>query len=184
METKKTTKVIAVLIAAVAFALIVTAVVLSFSNKEEKGNKDSGYKQCAKPENVGDDKTNFEHTGINYYIDKNNNRINNSEELVKKHDSQGAKLSIDKMTIESKNCEENEASMKFELTNNSEEDMANFMLIFEMKDKDGNMTHKFSMDIENLGKGETIPMEFKTISRIIDAYNYEFTYTTPGEMEG
>ncbi len=58
------------------------------------------------------------------------------------------------------------------------------MLIFEIKDNNGNTTHKFSMDINGLKQGETKEIVFKTISRIIDAYDYEFTYVASDEMDG
>ena len=187
MDKNKLTKVIAVIIAAIAIVLIIVSVILPKTVKDKESNT---YKQCAEPERVeSNKKTNYEHTGINYYIDKENNRINNSEVLSTKHDSQGDetkkdKLSLENMTIQSKNCDENAAEMKANLINNSSEDLTNFMLVFDMKDKDGNLTHKFSMDIKELKQGEKIEISFKTVGRIIDVYDYEFTYTVPGEMEG
>lgn len=189
MDTKKITKIIAALIAALAIVLIVVAVVMSLTNNE-KSKEDDGYKQCAESEDISETKfTNFKHTGENYYIDDENNRINNSEALSAKHESQGdenknAVLSLDKMTIISKNCDENAAEMTVSLTNNTEEDLSAFILMFDMLDKDGNKTHRFSIDVDEIGKGETIPVTFKTKGRIIDAYDYEFTFVTPNDLEG
>lgn len=189
MNNKKITKIIAALIAAIALILIVVAVVMSLTNNEKPKETD-GYKQCEKSEDIGEKKiTNFKHTGENYYIDKENNRINNSEALSAKHKSQGdenknAVLSLDKMTIISKNCDENAAEMNASLTNNTEQDLAAFMLMFDMIDKDGNKTHRFSIDVDKIGKGETIPISFKTKGRIIDAYDYEFTFVTPNDLDG
>ena len=172
MDKNKLTKVIAVIIAAIAIVLIIVSVILPKTVKDKEPNT---YKQCAEPERVeSNKKTNYEHTGINYYIDKENNRINNSEVLSTKHDSQGDetkkdKLSLENMTIQSKNCDENAAEMKADLINNSSEDITNFMLVFDMKE---------------LKQGEKIEISFKTVGRIIDVYDYEFTYTVPGEMEG
>ena len=187
MNKNKVTKVIAAIIAAIAIVLIIVSVILPQADKDKETTK---YRQCSDPERVeSNKKTNYEHTGLNYYIDKENNRINNSEALSIKHESQGdetklGKLSLENMTIESKNCDENAAEMKASLTNNSTEDLTNFMLVFDMKDKDGNLTHKFSMDIKELKQGEKLEISFKTVGRIIDVYDYEFTYTVPGEMEG
>ena len=183
MNKNKTTKVIATIIVALAFVLIIVALIISLSNKD---NTKSEYKQCGKKD---DGITNYEHTGLNYYIDENNNRINNSEVLFKKHDSRVDEtkiyqLSIDEMTIKSENCDENAAEMKAKLTNNSGQDLADFMLIFDIKDKEGKNTHKFSMDIKSIKKEETIDIRFKTIGRIIDAYDYEFTYASVENMEG
>ena len=94
MEKKKMSIVIAAIIAAIALVLIVVAVVISLlgDNKiKEKG----GYKQCAKSEDIGEKKlTNFKHTGLNYYIDKENNRINNSEVILTKNYSRHFVLNI------------------------------------------------------------------------------------------
>lgn len=189
MENKKIIKVIAALIAAVALILIVVAVVMSLTNNEKPKEKDT-YKQCAEKD-LGSDKkkTNFEHTNLNYYLDENNNRINNSEEITKSHDSIGengksGKFTVTNMTIISENCDENRAIMSASLTNNSEEEFIDMMLVFDVKDKDGNYTHKFGLTVEKIGKGETIPIEFKTLGRIIDAYDYEFTYAEASERVG
>ena len=137
MNKNKKIKVIAAIIAAIAIVLIIVSVILPRANKDKETNE---YRQCAEPERVeSNKKTNYDHNGINYYIDKENNRINNSEVLSTKHKSKGDetkkdKLSLENMTIQSKNCDENAAEMKANLTNNSTEDLTNFMLIFDMKD--------------------------------------------------
>lgn len=189
MENKKIIKVIAALIAAIAIILIVVAVIMS-----QKGNNNSKetnvYKQCVKKDESSEKKiTNYKHTKINYYIDKENNRVNNSEILSQKHESQGdetkkAVLSLENMTIISKNCDENAAEMTAKLKNNSNTELTSFMLMFDILDKDGNKTHRFSMDIDKIGQGETIPITYNTLGRIIDAYDYEFTFITPNELEG
>lgn len=188
MENKKITKIIALIIAILAIILIVTAVVLSLSGDKDT-EKTNEYKQCAKKEGNENKTNNYEHNGLNYYIDKDNNRVNNSEELSKKHDSQGDTekigiMSITDMTIVSNNCDENAAEMNATLVNNSEENFTNFMLVFDIKDKDGNQKHVFSMDVKTLNAGESISINFKTLGRIIDAYDYEFTYVSSNEMVG
>lgn len=185
MKNKKGTKIPAIIILLLAVVLIITALVIAFSGDKKNKQEVNQYKQCAEKE----EDTNYEHTGINYYIDKNNNRINNSEALVKQHDSKGenekkGKLSITDMEIISKNCDENRAEMSAVLTNNSEENFGEFMLIFDIKDKDGNDTHKFAVTVTKLDVGETTTIYFKTLGRIIDAYDYEFTYTYPTENVG
>ena len=94
------------------------------------------------------------------------------------------KLSISDMTVESPNCEERAAVLKAMLKNNSEENLENIMLIIDVKDKDGNYTHKFSITIAKVDAGEELPIEFKTLGRIIDMYDYEFTYVDSSQMAG
>lgn len=191
MEDKKGIKVIAALIAAVALVLIVVAIVMSLSSDDKTKEKETdGYKQCAE-ENLSSEKkkTNFEHTKQNYYLDEENNRINNSEEITKSHDSIGengkaGKFTITDMTIKSENCDENRAILNASLTNNSEEEFADLMLLFNVKDKDGNITHTFGITVEKIGVGETTAIEFKTLGRIIDIYDYEFTYAEASERVG
>lgn len=189
MEKKKMSKVIAAIIAAIALVLIVVAVVISLLG-DNKIKEKSGYKQCAKSEDIGEKKlTNFKHTGLNYYIDKENNRINNSEVLSTKHHSLGDEtkksvLSIENMTIISKNCDENAAEMNAKLINNSEIELSNFMLMFDILDQDGNKTYRFSIDVDKIAQSETIPIKFNTKGRIIDAYDYEFTFVTSSDLEG
>lgn len=185
MENKKKSKIPATIIIIVAVLLIIVAVVITISGEKNNKQKETEYKQCAEKE----EDTNYEHTGKNYYIDKDNNRINNSEVLVKQHDSIGedekvGKLSITDMEIISKKCDENRAEMSAVLTNNSEENFGEFMLIFDIKDKDGNNTHKFAVTVTKLDVGETTTIYFRTLGRIIDAYDYEFTYTYSIETVG
>lgn len=190
MENKKTTKVIAALIAAIAILLIVVAVVMSFTNKEKPKEETDGYKQCEEKDLSSDKKiTNFKHTKLNYYVDEENNRINNSEEITKSHDSIGengksGKFTITDMAIISKNCDENKAVMTASITNNSEEEFADLMLLFNVKDKDGNITHTFGVTVTKISQGETVPIEFNTLGRIIDIYDYEFTYVDASERVG
>lgn len=189
MENKKIIKVIAVLIAAIALVLIITAVVMSSSN-QEKPKETEGYKQCDKKDLSGKKKTtNYKHTKLNYYLDDENNRINNSEEVPKSHDSIGEDgktgiFTITDLNIISKNCDENRAEMTASLTNNSETEFTDVMLLFNVKDKKDNITHSFGITIEKIGIKETVPVEFKTLGRIIDIYDYEFTYYEASERVG
>lgn len=184
MENKKIQKTIGIIFLIIAVALIVVALVISLQKGDNKQKDKDEYKQCGEVA----EGTNYEHTGINYYIDKDNNRINNSKKIVEKHDSIGedkeGKLSISDMTVESPNCEERAAVLKAMLKNNSEENLENIMLIIDVKDKDGNYTHKFSITIAKIDAGEELPIEFKTLGRIIDMYDYEFTYVDSSQMAG
>ena len=53
-----------------------------------------------------------------------------------------------------------------------------------VKDKDGNYTHKFSITIPQIAAGGDYEIEFKTLGRIIDMYDYEFTYIDSSQMVG
>ena len=184
MENKKTTKILAIIIILAAVILIVVGLVLSLSKKSNK-QEEKEYKQCGEVA----EGTNYEHTGINYYIDKDNNRINNSELILNKHDSIGeedkiGKLSLTDMKIKSPNCEERAAMLNATLTNNSDEDLEKIMIIIDVKDKEGNYTHKFSITIPQIAAGGDYEIEFKTLGRIIDMYDYEFTYIDSSQMVG
>ena len=74
--------------------------------------------------------------------------------------------------------------MTASLTNNSETEFTDVMLLFNAKDKKDNITHSFGITIEKIGVKETVPVEFKTLGRIIDIYDYEFTYYEASERVG
>lgn len=133
--------------------------------------------------------TNYEHNNVNYIVDRDGNRVNTSDKLLGKHEnfqfrSSKPGLIMENTQIISYKCDEARAFIKTTMTNNTGEDIKGALLYAKTIDENGNEVNFLFEDMPDIANGETKEIEVPTYIRIIDAYDFTFSYyMSNGEVD-
>lgn len=192
---KDNNKNIFIIIGIIALVIVLGIVLVLVTKKEEpkpsENPKEEVYKQCESLDKLTESEkekmiqiTNWLHNGINYDLDKEGNRTNNSAKIKEEHQLDGG-YTISNMKIESKKCKESVAELTASFTNNSGKDIEFGTINFYFKPSDNAEKEvNVSLDVKDLKNGETKSLETSFRFRIIDAYDYRAVYVDSSQMEG
>lgn len=178
-----------IIIGIIALVIVLGIVLVLVTKKEEpkpgENPKEEPYKQCEK---LKDEKyrdiSNWNHNELNYDMDKEGNRTNNSAKIKELHQLDGG-YNISEMTIVSKKCSETKAELKAKFTNNSGKDIEFGTINFYFKtSEDAEKEVNVSLDVRDLKNGETKELDTSFRFRIIDAYDYRAVFADSSQMEG
>lgn len=185
---KKNTILIVGIVVVLIIILIFVINIVSKQSSNNSGNNDNNeslkYVQCDK--NVSDKEkkiSNWSHNSLNYYVDKNNNRVNNSEFISKDYKLDNGIILSD-MSIVSLDCNETKANLEFSVTNNSNTDIDNGTLHLYFKSSDNLDEVHISVNLTNIKKGQTKEINKSYKFRIIDALNYRANFVKVSEYDG
>lgn len=140
--------------------------------------------QCAIVDQLFVEDSNYEHNNLNYELDRDGNRINNSSNVKRKHENIEYRNSIpglyvENVEISSNRCDEARATFKGVFTNNTGVDITNAYIFIQIKDENGEIVRPVFEEMPDILNGETKELEIITYTRIIDAYDFDFSYMLP-----
>lgn len=182
MDKKKIIIIIGIVITSIVLILLV--IKLFGNNSGSNEFIDKGYTQCFK--DVSDkemESSNWKHNDLNYYVDKDNNRVNDSDFIKKEYKLENG-IVLSNMSIISENCSETKANISFSFTNNSGSDIKNGLLDFYFKSSNDSDEIHISVNVGDVKKNETKTISGNYKFRIIDALNYKVTFTNNVQFVG
>lgn len=187
-ENKQTKKIIlisvSIVVALIAIVLIILLALKKKQTEEPVEIPKPEYKQCyEKPTENEQKKSNWKHNSLNYEIDENSNRINNSSKIKEEHNL-GNGITLANMSIFSENCNEIKANLEFDFINNSGKDITLGTVNFLFTNEENSEGVRTSVDVSNIKNGETFRVKTSYRVRIIDAYDFTATFFDSSQMEG
>lgn len=182
---KKKRKILAGAIGIVIVFLLALLVYANFIHKEKDpvdgGNSDNvtpstpigdgGSSTHAPKDYEGD--TNSDASEENISINDDDMRLNISPKLLEVHTYEN--ISITSMTITSLDGTDY-ATVGMNIRNDSNEFMSNFSLLVSYYNKAGELLNEVYFTSPSITPGEVVYVEENIFQRVIDAYDYSFTY--------
>jgi hypothetical protein len=177
MKNNKIIKIIIIVLVSI-IALVAIYFGMKYATHEENPEV---IEYCSNEEPVNKEGTNYEHNNINYILDIKGNRINTSEKINLRHENfefRGSKpgLIIENAQIISYKCDEGRAHITGTITNNTGIDLKDMKLYVKIINENEEELDFFFVDTEDIKNGESKELDVATYTRIIDAYDFKFTY--------